>query len=99
MLLTYHKFNIYIHIGPLRKLEAEVKSSVSFNIMSQRMNKKHICWVNGTTNNYTLNTSSIEVGGLRPDTVYSIGCVEVDDNGDYQCAEYNTTVVTGEKIF
>ena len=72
---------------------ANVTSSMTFNI-SRRMYKKYICSVNGTT--HTLNTSSIEVTGLTPDTVYSIGCVEVDEDGYYQCTEYNTTVVTGE---
>ena len=75
---------------------AKVKSSATFNI-SQTTNKKYICWVNGN-NNYTLDTSSIEVVGLIPDTVYSIGCVEVDEDGHCQCTEYNTTVVTGEII-
>ena len=60
------------------------------------MDKKYICWVNGYS--YTLDTSSIEVAGLTPDTVYSIGCVEVDEDGYYQCTEYNTTVVTGGDV-
>ena len=59
-------------------------------------NKKYICSVNGT--NYTLATSSIKVDGLVSDTVYSIRCVEVDEDGQYQCTEYNTTVVTGENL-
>ena len=65
--------------------------------ISWTTDKKYICWVNGTANNFTLDTSSIEVGGLTSDTVYSIRCVEVDEDGHYQCKEYNTTVVTGEK--
>ena len=65
--------------------------------ISRKTDKKYICWVNSTANNYILDTSSIEVAGLTPDTVYSIGCVEVDEDGHYQCTEYNTTVVTGEK--
>ena len=74
---------------------ANVTSHTTINV-SQTTDQKYICWVNDTTNNYTLDTSSIEVAGLTPDTVYSIGCVEVDENGYYQCTEYNTTVVTGE---
>ena len=74
---------------------AKVKSSATFNI-SRTTNKKYICWVNGIK--HTLDTSSIEVAGLTPDTVYSIGCVKVDEDGHYQCTEYNTTVVTGENI-
>ena len=74
-----------------------VISNTTINV-SRTTDKKYICWVNVTTNNYTLNTSSIEVDGLTPDTVYSIGCVEVDEDGDYQCKEYNTTVVTGYQI-
>ena len=76
---------------------ANVTSSTTFNI-SRTTDKKYICWVNDTTNNYTLDTSSIEVDQLTPDTVYSIGCVEVDKDGHYQCTEYNTTIVTGENI-
>ena len=75
----------------------KVTSSMTFNI-SQITDQKYICWVNGTTNHFTLNTSSIEVAGLTPNTVYSIGCVEVDEDGHYQCTEYNTTVVTGDYI-
>ena len=69
---------------------------MTFNI-SRTTDKKYICWVNGTK--HTLNTSSIEVDGLTPDTVYSIGCVEVDEDGDYQCTEYNTTahLMTGDQ--
>ena len=74
---------------------ANVTSHTTINV-SRTMDKRYICWVNDTTNNYTLNTSSIQVGELTPDTVYSIGCVEVDSDGHYQCTEYNTTVVTGE---
>ena len=74
---------------------ANVTSSMAFNI-SQTRGQKYMCWVNDTTNNsYTLDTSSTEVVGLTPDTVYSIGCVKVDENGNYQCKEFNTSVVTG----
>ena len=75
---------------------ANVTSSMTFNVSRTITDKKYICWVNGTE--HALNTSSIEVVGLTPDTVYSIGCVEVDEDGYYQCTEYNTTVVTGENI-
>ena len=70
-----------------------ITSSTTISI-SQTTKKQYICWVNGTK--HTLNTSTIKVAGLTPDTVYSIGCVEVDEDGHYQCTEYNTTVVTGE---
>ena len=70
-------------------------SQTTINI-SRTTDTKYICWVDNTS--YTLNKSSIEVDGLTPDTVYSIGCVEVDEDGDYLCTEYNTTVVTGKNI-
>ena len=93
----FHYQNILHIIGESKKVMANVTSSITFNI-SQTTDKKYICWVNDTTNNYTLATSSIEVDLLTPDTVYSIGCVEVDEDGHYQCTEYNTTIVTGENI-
>ena len=73
-----------------------ITSSMTFNI-SRTTDKKYICWVNGTK--HTLNTSSIKVDGLTPDAVYPIRCVEVDEVGDYQCTEYNTTVhlMTGDR--
>ena len=74
---------------------ANTISHTTINV-TQTTDQKYICWVNGTS--YTLNTSSIEVDELTPDTVYSIGCVEVDEDGHYQCTEYNTTVVTGENV-
>ena len=72
-----------------------VTSHTTINV-SRTTDQKYICWVDGTS--YTLDTSSIEVNELTPDTEYSIGCVEVDEDGDYQCTEYNTNVVTGETI-
>ena len=88
---------IHTNVGVPNEIMVNVTSHSTINV-SRTMDKKYICWVNDTTNNYTLDTSSIKVGGLTPDTVYSIGCVEVDEDGDYQCTEYNTTVVTGENL-
>ena len=86
---------IYINVGVSNKIMANVTSHSTINV-SKTTDKKYTCWVNGTPNNYTLDTSSIETDGLTPDTVYSIGCVEVDEDGYYQCTEYNKTVMTGE---
>ena len=86
---------IHKNVGVSNEIMLNVTSHTTINV-SRTADKKYICWVNGTK--HTLNTSGIEVAGLTPDTVYSIGCVEVDEDGDYQCTEYNTTVVTGETI-
>ena len=88
---------IHTNVGVSNEIMLNVTSHSTINV-SRTTDQKYICSVNGTTNNYTLDTSSIEVDGLTPDTVYSIGCVEVDDNGDYQCTEYNTNVVTGGDV-
>ena len=62
--------------------------------------KPYRCWTNDTNtdNTFVLNVSNkVHVlHGLTPDTVYSIDCVEVNNNGRYQCTEYNTTVLTGD---
>ena len=101
MKLVVHLFIIFIQYkhtsGASDKVTMKVTSSMTLTI-SRTTEKKYICWVNGTTNNYTLDISSIEVVGLTPDTAYPIGCVEVDEDGHYQCTEYNTTVVTGDQI-
>ena len=59
------------------------------------------CWVNttqsGSNNTYRLDGKQRkEVKSLFPNTMYAIGCVKVADNGQYQCTEYNDTVLTGE---
>ena len=57
------------------------------------------CWVNKTdSSKYTeiKKQMSKSVRDLTPNTIYAIGCVWVAANGQYQCTEYNDTVLTGE---
>ena len=57
------------------------------------------CWINGsdTVKNITISGMSREVvDGLSPNTTYSVDCVEVDEEGQYQCMGYNGTVTTCE---
>ena len=89
---------MYYTAAVSNEVMAEGTSHTTVNILWTK-DKKYFCWVIGTTKNFTLDTSSIEVAGLTPDTVYSIRCVEVDEDGDYQCTEINIPVVTGEKNF
>ena len=57
------------------------------------------CWINGsdTVKDIIISGMSGEVvDGLSPNTTYSVDCVEVDEEGQYQCMEYNGTVTTCE---
>ena len=57
------------------------------------------CWVNGTNFSTSLDiqrTKQRKVDRLKPNTKYTIGCVEVYTNGWYGCSEFNRTVVIGE---
>ena len=92
--LFYYQ-NILHTIDVSNVVMAKVTSHATINV-SRTNDQNYICWVNDTK--HTLNTSSIEATGLTPDTMYSIGCVEVDEVERYQCTEYNTTVVTGEYV-
>ena len=76
-----------------------VVSNNSLEIENKFTGVNITCWITGsdTVKNITISGMSREVvDGLSPNTTYSVGCVEVDEEGQYQCMEYNGTVTTCE---
>ena len=74
-------------------------SANSIGIDNELIGVSITCWINGsdTVKNITISGMSGEVvDGLSPNTTYSVDCVEVDEEGQYQCMEYNETVTTCE---
>ena len=74
-------------------------STDSIGIENKLSDVNITCLINGsdTVKNITISGMSGEVvDGLSPNTTYSVDCVEVDEEGQYQCMEYNGTVTTCE---
>ena len=76
-----------------------VASTNSLEIKNNLADVNLTCWINGidTVKDITISGMSGEVvDRVSPNTTYSVDCVEVDEEGQYQCMEYNGTVTTCE---
>ena len=80
-------------------ISIELKGNTGIKIIKSCELCTYKCWINGAKYNNLvkiLNQTQRTVNGLKPDTSYTIGCVEVYKNGWYGCTEFSRTVTIGK---
>jgi hypothetical protein len=85
--------------GNATRISVKKTSPTTIEISSSVPQKYYRCWIssNESNNTKTLSKSKkVNLSGLTLDTVYSIDCVETNNNGTYLCTEHNSTMLTGD---